>query len=333
MALQPRLRSQSRHVGIELSIPVIFVLFTIIYSSVTFTKNLPPSNYDYSCWQTLLNWMPGGLVAKIANYLLLCLTAFLLLLFNNAYSLIRVRTTLHLFFYFLMIASFPYFYSLQVGNLIAPLFSIALYFLFGSYQKQEPVIYVFYGMLFIGLGSLLFSQLLFFILPFYIAVYSFKALTARTFFSGLVGATVPYWFYFGHAFFYGKMDSFYASFLSLKNFDPIDYSAISISYWVFIGFVLFLLLISVISYFINSYQDKIRTRIYMNVLVFIGLLIVVLIFLQPQFVGISFQLLLPISAILAAHLFKLTNNKASRFLLSIMVCLFIIVGVYNVWML
>lgn len=333
MALQPRLRSQNRHVGIELSIPVIFVLFTIIYASVTFTKNLPPSGYNYLFAQNLLNWVPDGLVTKAVNYLLLCFTAFLLLLFNNAYSLIRVRTTLHLFLYFLMLAAFPYFYSLQVGNLIAPLFSMALYFLFGSYQRHEPVIYVFYGMLLLGLGSLLFPQLLFFILPFYIAVYSFKALTVRTFFAGLVGATVPYWFFFGHAFFYDKMDSFYAPFLSLKNFVPVDYSGITVSYWIFVGLVLFLLLISVITYFVNSYQDKIRTRIYMNVLVFISLLLVAFMFLQPQFVDITLQLLLPISAILAAHLFKLTNNKASRFLLTIMISLFILAGIYNIWML
>lgn len=49
--------------------------------------------------------------------------------------------------------------------------------------------------LFIGLGSLLFPQLLYFVPLFYLGMISFRSLSLKSFFAGLTGLCVPYWLF------------------------------------------------------------------------------------------------------------------------------------------
>ena len=101
----------------------------------------------------------------------------------------------------------------------APLtFLIAISQLFSSYESPYPAGSIFHAFFFIGLGSLLFPQLLYFVPLFYLGMISFRSLSLKSFFAGLTGLCVPYWLFFGYAFYYDKMNLFYHPLQELIHF-------------------------------------------------------------------------------------------------------------------
>lgn len=328
-----RRRFQNEVATGKLTLPVTIMLSTILWIVVFFLKPMPKVGNPYLFWQELMKWIPSGNIDNILSFLFYGMTGYLLIECNNAYSIIRVRTSLQASIYFLMILAFTFLHNLNVGCILSPCLGVSLYFLFRSYQRQQPVGYIFHSMLPIGLGSLFFPPFLFLTPIFYLGAYTFKSLTIRTFFAGIVGLCVPYWFLLGHAFFYNQMELFYTPFQELVTFIPIDYSQLSIASILSMGITVLLLIVSSIHYFVTSYQDKIRTRFYLNFLIFIAISIVIFWLLQPQHADVLLQLLLPVTALLTGHLFTLTNTKVSNLFFIFSILLLITITCYNLWML
>lgn len=117
--------------------------------------------------------------------------------------------------------------------------------------------------LFIGLGSLLFPQLLYFVPLFYLGMISFRSLSLKSFFAGLTGLCVPYWLFFGYAFYYDKMNLFYHPLQELIHFQPISYGTLGMDRIISCGIITLISLVSSVHYFHVSYLDKVRTRIFL----------------------------------------------------------------------
>ena len=83
--------------------------------------------------------------------------------------------------YFLLVSVCPAMHILYAGDLVAVTFLIALYFLFRSYQQAKPASYLFHAFVFMGMGSLLFPQLMFFVPVFWIARIASSPCTLRAF--------------------------------------------------------------------------------------------------------------------------------------------------------
>ena len=206
----------------------------------------------------------------------------------------------------------------------------SLYFLFKSYQQSKSASYLFHAFVFIGMGSLLFPQLIFFVPVFWIGAYSFQSLHPKSFFASLIGWSVPYWFLLGYAYLSGHMDLFYQPFLELVNFRSILFG---FRPWELatIGYILLLYMVSSSHCLIAGYEDKIRTRSYLHFLIFLNFCIFVYIGLQPALYPHLFSLLLIGTSILIGHLFVLTNSRSSNlFFIIMLVGLFTLFG-FNLW--
>ena len=157
----------------------------------------------------LLRIITGNEWQDVINLLVCALTAYLLIEINTAFTLIRTRSTLHVSFYVFLSTACLFLHSFQYA-VFAPLtFLIAISQLFSSYESPYPAGSIFHAFFFIGLGSLLFPQLLYFVPLFYLGMISFRSLSLKSFFAGLTGLCVPYWLFFGYAFYYDKMNLFY----------------------------------------------------------------------------------------------------------------------------
>ena len=221
---------------------------------------------------------------------------------------------------------------LYAGDIAAVAFLISLFFLFKSYQHPRPVSYIFHSFVFIGAGSLLFPQLLYFIPLWLIGAYYFQSLTARSFCAALIGLNVSYWFLFGHAFFYGQMELFYQPFVELVHFQPVNPGK-DLQLWelVTLGYLFILFIVSAAHCIVSGFEDKIRTRSYLHFLIFINFCIFLFIFLQPAHCMDLLSLLLIGVSILVGHLFVLTNSKAANlFFIGSMTGL-ILLFCFNVW--
>ena len=198
---------------------------------------------------------------------------------------------------------------------------------------MSPAGILFYSFLFIGAGSLFFPQLTLFIPIFWIGAYSFQALTPKSFFGGLIGWTLPYWFLFGHAYFYGEIELFYQPFIELVTFHPITLWNFPLWEIATLGYLLLLFIVSSVHCLVAGYEDKIRTRSYLHFLIFLTFCIFVYILLQPAQTFHLLPLLLIGVSILTGHFVVLTNSRASNvFFICALAGLILLFG-FNVWML
>ena len=280
----------------------------------------------------LLRIITGNEWQDVINLLVCALTAYLLIEINTAFTLIRTRSTLHVSFYVFLSTACLFLHSFQYA-VFAPLtFLIAISQLFSSYESPYPAGSIFHAFFFIGLGSLLFPQLLYFVPLFYLGMISFRSLSLKSFFAGLTGLCVPYWLFFGYAFYYDKMNLFYHPLQELIHFQPISYGILGMDRIISCGIITLISLVSSVHYFHVSYLDKVRTRIFLFFLIAVEAWIYLLGILQPQHFDILLQMQVIVGSILTGHLFTLTHNRFTGIFFITTFVLLIVQTIYNLWM-
>ncbi len=330
-----RQRFQNKITAGRFTLPVS-ILFSLVCWTVTALLVPPsagvPEAQGYSLWRLLgLPALPP-LALLAAGYLCYCLTAWLLIVLNNTYAIIRMRASVQTTVFILLVAVCPTLHPLHAGNVAALSLLPALYFLFGSYQRKQPAANMFHAFVFLGLGSLAFPQLTYLVPVCWIGAYNFKALQPKSFVASLLGWSLPYWFLLGHAYWHGQMELFYAPFIELARFTlpaqnwPLHELAT-------LGYLLVLLTVSAAHCMVAGYEDKIRTRSYLHFLIFVCFVLLLGIVLQPPQTVNLLPLLLAAGSVLAGHLFVLTSSRASNlFFIAALAGMFILFG-FNLWML
>lgn len=260
------------------------------------------------------------------------LTAYLLIEINTAFTLIRTRTTFHVCLYIFLSTICFFLHPLQFLSFVPLAFLIAVFQLFRSYESPYPAGSIFHAFFFTGLGSLLFPQLLYFVPLFYLGMIGFRSLSPKSFFAGLIGLSVPYWFFFGYAFYYDKMSLFYHPLQEIIHFQPISYETLGLDKMISCGVVTLISLISSVHYFHVSYLDKVRTRIFLSFLIAVEAWIYLLGILQPQHFNILLQMQIIAGSILTGHLFTLTRNRFTGIFFIITFVILIALTIYNLWM-
>lgn len=285
---------------------------------------------SYPLWETFCSFCIPGWADRICSFVLYSIIGYFLIQLNNTFAIIRMRASVQTSVYFLLIAVCPSIHILYAGDVAAAAFLIALFFLFKSYQQARPTGNIFHAFVFIGLGSLLFPQLMLFVPIFWIGAYNFQSLHPKSFFASLVGWSVPYWFLLGHAFFYGQMELFYQPFRELVTFTPIrfDFQPWELAT---LGYLFVLFIVSAVHCLVAGYEDKIRTRSYLHFLILLNFCIFIYLILQPALGVHLLSLLLIGTSILAGHLFVLTSSRSSNiFFICALAGLFILFG-FNIW--
>lgn len=137
---------------------------------------------NYPLWDIFYSSCIPTWGTRLFCFILYSVIGYFLIGLNNAFAIIRMRASVQTAIYFLLISVCPTMHILYAGDLVAVTFLIALYFLFKSYQQSKSASYLFHAFVFIGMGSLLFPQLTFFVPVFWIGAYSFQSLHPKSFF-------------------------------------------------------------------------------------------------------------------------------------------------------
>lgn len=324
-------RFQNRVTAGRFTLPAaILISVTCWILSAILLPDLEIRKDDYPLWNLFRDSCIPAWGTRLFSFILYSVIGYFLIGLNNAFAIIRMRVSVQTAIYFLLVSVCPAMHILYAGDLVAVTFLIALYFLFRSYQQAKPASYLFHAFVFMGMGSLLFPQLMFFVPVFWIGAYSFQSLHPKSFFASLIGWSVPYWFLLGYTYLSGHMELFYQPFLELVNFRSIRFG---FRPWELatIGYILLLYIVSSSHCLIAGYEDKIRTRSYLHFLIFLNFCIFVYIGLQPALYPHLFSLLLIGTSILIGHLFVLTNSRSSNlFFIIMLVGLFTLFG-FNLW--
>ena len=272
-----------------------------------------------------------GWAERIVSFLVYAIIGYFLIELNNQFSIIRMRASMQTAIYFLLVTVCPGMHLLYIGDIVALGSLISIYFLFKSYQQAQAAGYLFYSFFFIGAGSILFPQLTILSVLWLLEAYRFQSLTPRSF-CALLGWMLPYWMLFGHAFFYNEMELFYRPFNQLLAFGEI-FNLQILQPWelAILGYLLVMFIVSAVHCIAAGFEDKIRTRAYLQFLIDLTLFLFLLIALQPIYCSALLPLLIISNSILIGHFFVLTNSKSSNVFFIISLVGLILLFAFNIW--
>lgn len=269
---------------------------------------------------------------RIGSFLIYAIIGYFLIELNNQFGIIRMRASMQTAIYFLLVTVCPEMHLLYAGDIAALASLISTYFLFKSYQQSHAAGYLFYSFLFIGIGSIVFPQLTILSVLWILEAYRFQSLTPRSFCGALLGWLLPYWFLFGHAFFYNEIDLFYRPFIELVTFGGVFHLQVLQAWeWAILGYLLVLFAVSATHCLVAGFEDKIRTRAYLQFLIDLTVLLFLLIVIQPNYCSGLLPLLMISCSILLGHFFVLTNSKSSNVFFIVSSVGLILLFAFNIW--
>lgn len=272
-------------------------------------------------------------VNQIVSFILHLVIGYFLITLNNAFGIIRVRASIQTAVYLLLVASCPAIHFLYPGDAAAVALLLSIFFLFASYQHPHATQSLFESFILLGVGSLAFPQLIYFVPVLWMGAFTFQSLTFKSFLASILGLCLPYWLFFGYTFYTNQMEMFYKPFQEMINFHTPQFSVLRPWEIATVFYCLVLYIVSAVYVFMNSYRDKIRTRMYLRFLILISFCLFVFIFLQPAHCMDLLSLLFVCVSILIGHMFALSDTKASNLLFIGAIVALMGLLCYNIWML
>lgn len=318
------------------TLPVVILICTLCWVSTYFLfpdlMTAPTQENLSSFWQSARDFLLPGWAERIVSFLVYAVIGYFLIELNNQFGIIRMRASMQTAIYFLLVTVCPEMHLLYAGDIAALAFLISIYFLFKSYQQSRAAGYLFYSFLFIGAGSILFPQLTVLSVLWLFEAYRFQALTPRSFCGALLGWILPYWMLFGHAFFYNEMELFYRPFIELTTFgDVFNLQILQTWELAVLGYLLVLFIVSAVHCIAAGFEDKIRTRAYLQFLIDLTIFLFLLIAIQPNYCSDLLPLLMISCSILIGHFFVLTNSKSSNVFFIVSLVSLILLFAFNIW--
>lgn len=318
------------------TLPVVILICTLCWVSTYFLfpdlMTAPTQENLSSFWQSARDFLLPGWAERIVSFLVYAVIGYFLIELNNQFGIIRMRASMQTAIYFLLVTACPEMHLLYAGDIAALAFLISIYFLFKSYQQSRAAGYLFYSFLFIGARSILFPQLTVLSVLWLFEAYRFQALTPRSFCGALLGWILPYWMLFGHAFFYNEMELFYRPFIELTTFgDVFNLQILQTWELAVLGYLLVLFIVSAVHCIAAGFEDKIRTRAYLQFLIDLTIFLFLLIAIQPNYCSDLLPLLMISCSILIGHFFVLTNSKSSNVFFIVSLVSLILLFAFNIW--
>lgn len=266
--------------------------------------------------------------------LLLAAAALLMVELNNANSLIRIysRMVSCSFLVMTLMATFM-FNSIPVG--IVQLSFVGFYLtIFRAYQDQSATGWVFYAFFAIGLASVVFGKILFFLPVLWVLLATnVLAFSARTFFASILGIAAPYWFVGAYYIYTNNLQSLWTHFLGIAQFEPLfNLSVLNTPRIITLVFVLALALLGSIHFLLYSYQDKIRTRMLYEMFITLDACCFVFIFLQPRQFDSLLSMAIVTTSPLIGHFLALTHSRLSNIVFFVILFSALAITAYNLWM-
>ena len=284
----------------------------------------------------LILWILGNPTNQYANWigLVFCsICTILMAELNKAYMLVRVRTYMIGTTFMILWSSCSFLQPFQAGHIVVLCLIICYHTLFYLYQQQHPAGFTFLIFTCLGIASIMVQPLCFLIPVFFLALSYFRSLTFKSFLAGILGFILPFWILFTIYFLTDKLDLAIQYITDYSQFIPFQYNGLNPHHLIPLVLLSIIVIPSIIHFLQNSYQDKIRVRMFYYFILWMQLLLTIGLFIFPNLFS-EFNLLLAMnSSPLIAHFFTLTHHKATNIFFKVILLLIIIFIVYDRWML
>lgn len=258
-------------------------------------------------------------------------SAMLMMLLNNAHALIRVFSRMVSCSFLAMAVMCPWLLAdMRVAG--AQLcYALFFTFLFRAYQDKLAVGQVFYAFVAIGVASVCYSQVLFFVPLLWLLLFSnIMAGGWRTFSASVLGLLAPYWVLAAYHVYQHDLVAPTHFFDDIGRFGALfDYSCLTVHQLVAAAVVVLLCLTGVIHFYRTSFKDKIQARMYHEMFAALSLFTIVFIVLQPVSLPWLLPLLMVSASPLVGHFVALTQTRLTNACFVLMVAGVVAVAAYN----
>lgn len=273
--------------------------------------------YGIAVW-IMAGALERGLYAQLAMFVA---GTLMMVALNNSNALIRIYSRMVSCSFVMITCASTFLFSSIESSAVSICFILFYLSIMRSYQDKRSPGIVFYSFACIGIASLFFVQILYFV-PFLwiLMATNLMAMTHKMFLASIIGIAMPYWFGACYYIYTDQTDLLIAHFAELIRFEPLlQYDSLDIHRLATLGMLAILTLIGIIHYMRNSYLDKIRTRMIYEFFITIDILAIVFLALQPSHIDQLLPVITINTSCLYAHYSALTRTRITN-------ATFIIVG-------
>lgn len=282
-------------------------------------------------WNFICQYLPNKLFTYVVGIVLMVGGGFLLHRANYVLMLIREKTFLPLLFYILFVSTNPYFFPFKSASLGVFCLIFAIYQLFTSYHDDRSMDKAFNAALLIGIGSLLWVHLLWYLPLFWYGMYLFRSISVRTLVASLLGVTTVYWFVLGWCVWQNDFTPLSAPFASLCNLQWIGGQGDGLLDWVGVGYVALLATAAALNILIHEHEDNLRTRQFLSYVILMTVWSFALFLLFEQSAEEFLEVACVPASILIAHLFTVVHRRYIFWLFHFTIILLIALFVLRLW--
>jgi len=303
----------------------------------TFQNKVAASRYALPITATLaaLVWVAVGLLVSNIwiQFAFTIFSTLLMVELNNHNSLMRTYSRM---------VSCSFLVLITMSALPAPSFKacivtmcfIAFYLIvWNGYQDKRSAGWTFYAFFCIGLASMVFVQIGYFLPILWLMMTFFtNSFSPRTFVASLLGVVSPYWFSAGYFAYTNNMDGLLnhlADFIDYQ--DLFDYSQVTDHQVVNLVFLVILGICSSIHFIHTAYADKIRTRMIYETFIMVNFVSLAFIILQPQHILELGGIMIVNTSPLIAHFITYTKGKVTNIMFISMLVIIALILLYNIF--
>ena len=265
------------------------------------------------------------------NFALLIASTVMMAELNNTNALIRIYSRM-VSCSFLVMTSMSLFLFRTINVAVVQItFITFLLFLLRTYQRPNATGLTFYAFCALGMGSIVFPQVLLFLPALWIvmAVYM-QSFSPRVLLSTILGIITPYWFVVAWLFYIDNINWLGTHFLSVFQFGkPFYAQGVGLHEWLTFGFVLLCAIIGGVHFAMYSYQDRIRIRMIYEMFLVLDSLTVVFAILQPQHFDFLLGMSIVLTAPLIGHWLALTHSRLSNIVSMVLAAIAFGLTVFN----
>lgn len=267
-------------------------------------------------------------------------TVYVLVELTNQNALLRVRSRMVSSTFIFLSCTASFLLPQMTGGIVQLCFVLAFLLLFQTYQTNLSVGRIFYAFTAIGVASLFFVQVLWYIPVLWVLMATqLQSLSWRTWLASLLGLVTPYWFALLWLLMPFNLSTEWMTdlsfmgdhFLQLTDVFHISQSAFHFPLSNILAFALIVILafVGMAHFWQYSFEDKIRIRLLYGFFTAMTAVTVLFIVVQPQHFDVLMRLLILCTSPLIAHVLTFTSTRLSNILFFVAVALTIALTAYN----
>jgi hypothetical protein len=282
-------------------------------------------------WNKFCVWIPNKEVAYSIGATLTIGGALLLSRANYALALIREKTNLPLLIYLLLISTNTYFFPLNPISLGVFCLILAIYQLFQTYHNPYDRDLPLNCGLLIGVGSIFWIYLLWFLPIIWLGMYMFRSMTFRNFLATLIGVSVFYWCMFVWCLWNHDFSPFVVTFSGMTKISPVSFNGADTLEWVSVSVGFIFTAIGAFNIMMNDIEDSLRSRQYLYFLISMAVWSFVFSMLFRSETEEFLETACIPASIIMAHFFTVTKGRIRNILFFSMIVMLIAFFFIQIW--